>query len=50
LVAAHELSDEDWVRASESARALVAADYSEESVRDGLISLYNEALEWKVRG
>ncbi|UVC10929.1 glycosyltransferase [Rhizobium sp. TH2] len=50
LVAAHNLSGEDWARASENAKALVAAEFSEQSVRDGLLSLYNEAVEWKVRG
>jgi len=48
LVSAHNLSEEDWARAAENARALVAAEFSENSVRDGLLSLYNEAVEWKA--
>jgi glycosyltransferase involved in cell wall biosynthesis len=49
LLAAHNLSGEDWTRASDHAKALVAANFSEQSVRDGLLSLYNEAVEWKAR-
>jgi len=49
LKAAHALSAEDWSLASDSAKALVAAEFSERSVRDGLVSLYNEAAEWKAR-
>ena len=49
LKAAHALSRDEWAAASENARALVAAEFSEASVRDGLVSLYNEALAWKAK-
>lgn len=47
LKAAHALGDDAWRDASDRARALVAERYSEESVRDGLLSLYTEAEEWR---
>lgn len=49
LVASHALSAEEWRQTSENAKALVAAEFSEQSVRDGLLSLYNEAAEWKAK-
>jgi len=47
LKAAHALGDVDWRDASEKAKALVAEKYSEASVRDGLVSLYNQAEAWR---
>ena len=49
LQAAHALGEEEWSRASGNAKALVAAEFSETSVRDGLVSLYDEALAWKAK-
>lgn len=49
LKAAHVLGETDWRDASEKAKALVAEKYSEESVRDGLLSLYNQAEAWRSR-
>ncbi|MGV3552654.1 glycosyltransferase [Rhizobium sp.] len=47
LKAAHAVSDGDWREASAKAKALVAEKYSEASVRDGLLSLYAKAEEWR---
>ena len=47
LVAAHTLSEADWRAASGNAKALVAEKYSEASVRDGLLSLYDQAAKWR---
>jgi poly(glycerol-phosphate) alpha-glucosyltransferase len=49
LEAAHALSEADWHDASGKAKALVAEKYSEASVRDGLVSLYNEADAWRLK-
>jgi glycosyltransferase involved in cell wall biosynthesis len=48
LKAAHTLSAEDWTAASERARTLVAEEFSEESVRNGLLDLYRAAETWKA--
>lgn len=50
LKAAHALPDEQWQRASDDSRTLVAAEFSEDSVRTGLLSLYEAAAAWKNRG
>jgi glycosyltransferase involved in cell wall biosynthesis len=47
LKEAHGLGAEAWQQASRAARDLVAERYSEASVRDGLVSLYREAEEWR---
>ena len=49
LRAAHALSQEAWRDASGKATALVTDKYSEESVREGLLSLYTKAEEWRSR-
>lgn len=49
LKAAYALSDEAWREASARAKVLVAENYSEESVRAGLTSLYAKAEEWRSR-
>lgn len=49
LKAAHALSEADWHDASGKAKALVAEKYSEASVRDGLVSLYNQAEAWRLK-
>jgi glycosyltransferase involved in cell wall biosynthesis len=49
LQAAHGLDREAWLEASGRAKSLVAEKYSEESVRDGLVSLYAQAEEWRSR-
>lgn len=49
LQAAHRLDRDAWRQASERAKALVAERYSEESVRDGLVSLYAQAEKWRSR-
>lgn len=49
LKAARNLSTEAWNEASAKARSLVAERYSEESVRAGLLSLYDRAAEWRSR-
>ena len=49
LVAAHTLSEADWRTASGNAKALVAEKYSEASVRDGLLSLYDQAAKWRYQ-
>jgi hypothetical protein len=46
---AHDLAEDDWLDASERARALVAEKYSESSVRDGLVALYNQAETWRLQ-
>jgi glycosyltransferase involved in cell wall biosynthesis len=48
LTTAHALSAEDWAAASERARTLVAEEFSEESVRNGLLDLYRAAETWKA--
>ncbi|MDB5525640.1 MAG: Poly(Glycerol-phosphate) alpha-glucosyltransferase [Rhizobium sp.] len=49
LAAAYRLDQDAWNRASANARALVEAEFSEESVRNGLLGLYQAATEWKAR-
>lgn len=48
LKAAHALPDADWQAASANARTLVAEEFSEESVRNGLLDLYQAASDWKA--
>jgi glycosyltransferase involved in cell wall biosynthesis len=43
------LDDAAWRSTSNSARALVAKEFSEDSVRNGLVALYNDAQNWKSR-
>ncbi|MBB1247572.1 glycosyltransferase [Rhizobium sp. G21] len=47
LQAAHALPDTDWDAASERSKALAAEEFSEESVRNGLLDLYQAAIDWK---
>jgi glycosyltransferase involved in cell wall biosynthesis len=49
LKAADALPDPDWHETSARSRALVAEEFSEESVRNGLIELYEAAVAWKAR-
>jgi glycosyltransferase involved in cell wall biosynthesis len=49
LKAADALPNEDWQAASERSRALVAEEFSEESVRNGLLSLYQAAIAWNAK-
>jgi glycosyltransferase involved in cell wall biosynthesis len=48
LRAARNLSHDAWLEASGKARDLVAERYSEESVREGLVSLYHQAGKWRA--
>lgn len=48
LKAAHALSAEAWSDASARAKTLVAEKYSEESVRNGLLTLYDQAAKGKT--
>jgi glycosyltransferase involved in cell wall biosynthesis len=48
LKAAHALPAQEWQVASACARALVADEFSEESVRSGLLELYQAADAWKA--
>lgn len=48
LKAAHALSAEAWSDASARAKTLVAEKYSEESVRNGLLTLYDQAARGKT--
>jgi glycosyltransferase involved in cell wall biosynthesis len=50
LRAADALPDAEWREASARSKALVADEFSEESVRNGLIELYQAAAEWKAKG
>jgi glycosyltransferase involved in cell wall biosynthesis len=47
LKAAHALGEDEWQASSTRARALVAEEFSEQSVRAGLLDLYQAATEWK---
>jgi len=49
LKAADALSPADWQTASNRARTLVAEEFSVDSVRNGLIDLYQAASEWKAK-
>ena len=49
LKEAHALGGDAWSNASQRAKALVAERYSEESVRTGLVSLYDQAAQWRLR-
>jgi glycosyltransferase involved in cell wall biosynthesis len=49
LVHAHELPAGAWNAAAAQARALVAEHYSEASVRQGLLDLYEAASRWRAR-
>jgi len=49
LKAAHALPADQWQAASERARALVAEEFSEASVRQGLLDLYQAAADWRAR-
>jgi glycosyltransferase involved in cell wall biosynthesis len=49
LKAADALSAEEWQIASTKSRALVAEEFSEESVRNGLLDLYQAATDWKAK-
>lgn len=49
LKAAHALPTEVWQAASQRAKALVAEEFSEESVRNGLLGLYEAAAAWRER-
>ena len=49
LQAAHALPAEEWQAASLRAKALVAEEFSEESVRSGLLGLYQAASAWKAQ-
>lgn len=49
LKEADALSAGEWQLASERSRTLVAEEFSEESVRAGLLSLYQAASEWKAK-
>mgnify|MGYP000300039075 CR=1 FL=1 len=48
LRAAHALPADQWRQASERSQALVAEEFSEESVRNGLLGLYEAAASWKA--
>jgi glycosyltransferase involved in cell wall biosynthesis len=48
LRAAHALPADQWRQASERSKALVAEEFSEESVRNGLLGLYEAAASWKA--
>jgi len=48
LKAAHALPAEEWQAAAQRARALVANEFSEASVRSGLLDLYQAAAAWKA--
>jgi len=48
LRAAETRSNDEWRAASDHARALVAAEFSEASVRNGLLELYDAAVRWKA--
>lgn len=47
LKAAHALSDAEWNDASQRSKTLAAEEFSEESVRNGLLDLYQAAVDWK---
>jgi glycosyltransferase involved in cell wall biosynthesis len=47
LQAAHALPDVEWDEASRRSKALAAEEFSEESVRNGLLDLYQAAIDWK---
>ena len=49
LQAADALSPTDWTLASDRARTLVAEEFSVDSVRTGLLDLYQAATDWKAR-
>jgi glycosyltransferase involved in cell wall biosynthesis len=49
LKAAHALPTDEWQAASARARQLVADEFSEESVRSGLLDLYQAAAAWKAK-
>jgi len=49
LKAAHALPADEWQAASARARQLVADEFSEESVRNGLLDLYQAAAAWKAK-
>jgi glycosyltransferase involved in cell wall biosynthesis len=50
LKAADALPDGEWWEASERSKVLVVEEFSEESVRNGLLELYQAAVEWKAKG
>jgi glycosyltransferase involved in cell wall biosynthesis len=49
LKAAYALNEEEWQASSTRAKALVAEEFSEQSVRNGLLDLYEAAAEWKTK-
>jgi glycosyltransferase involved in cell wall biosynthesis len=49
LKAAHALPADQWQAASAQARELVAQEFSEASVRLGLLDLYQAATDWRAR-
>jgi glycosyltransferase involved in cell wall biosynthesis len=49
LKAAHALPVSQWQAASERSKVLVAEEFSEESVRNGLLDLYQAAATWKAK-
>jgi glycosyltransferase involved in cell wall biosynthesis len=49
LKAADALSAEAWQIASDKSRALVAEEFSEDSVRHGLLDLYQAATDWNAK-